>query len=154
MPIAPYSEKYVYPTGTLAVGALAYVYPRDLSALATLYADLAGTIPLPNPLPVGAGGFLTFFVENGDHWVYVNGQSFYVIIDTDAALSQVWPSTYVHQHPASESVWVINHGLSSKPAVTVLVGGEIAAADVAYLDDDNLTITFGGSVSGVAYLRR
>lgn len=154
MPIAPYSEQYWYPDGTLATGALAYVYPRVSNVLADLFADLAGTVPLPNPINVGGGGTLSFFVDNGDYWVYVNGQSFYVIIDTDEELTQVWPSTFVHQHPASEDVWTISHGLASKPAVTVLIAGQIAAGDVTYLDDDNLTITFGVPTSGVAYLRR
>lgn len=154
MAIAPYSEKYIYPDGTDATGALAYVYPRSVTAPADLFADLAGTVPLPNPLNVGSGGTLSFFVENGDYWVYVNGQSFYVIIDTDMALSQVWPSTFVHDHPVSEAVWTVNHGLNSKPAVTALVAGQIFAGDVIYLDDDSLTITFGAPTAGVAYLRR
>lgn len=154
MAIAPYSEKYIYASGVPATGDLAYVYPRSVSAPAVLFADLAGTVPLPNPVAIGAGGILAFFTENGDYWVYVNGQSFYVIIDTDMALSQVWPSTFVHDHPVSETVWTVSHGLASKPAVTVLVGGQIFAGDVVYVDDDNLTITFGTPTSGVAYLRR
>lgn len=152
--IAPYSEQYWYPSGTVATGVLAYVFPRTSNVLAILYADLAGTVPLANPLPVNGGGFLSFFTESGDYWLYINGQSFYVIIDTDGALTQVWPSTYVHDHPVSETVWTVEHGLKSKPAVTVLIAGQIVTGDVLYVDDDNLTITFGAPVSGVAYLRR
>jgi len=154
MAIAPYSEQYWHPDESLAAGALAYVFPRTSPVRASLFADLAGTVPLPNPLNISLSGFLTFFAENGDYWVHVNGQSFYVIIDTDASLSQVWPSTFVHQHLMAESVWTITHGLNSKPAVTVTVGQQIIAGDVAYVDDDTLTITFGSPIAGDAYLRR
>lgn len=154
MPLAPYSEQYWHPDGSNATGELAYVFPRKLSVLAPLFQDQAGTIPLPNPIVIGAGGVLSFFVTNGDYWVYVNGQSFYVIVDLDAELSQVWPSTFVHNHVVSETVWTISHGLESLPAVAILVGGELSFAEVAYIDQNSLTITFTEPTVGVAYLRR
>lgn len=159
LPLAPYSEPYWFPSGAPAAGSLAYVYGRNPPGspdkeLADLFSDQAGTLPMANPVNIGPSGVLSFFVENGDHWVYVNGQSFYVIVDLDAELSQVWPSTFVHQHPVSESVWTVAHGLKSFPAVAVLVGGQLEFADVTYADQDNLTITFAAPRSGTAYLRR
>lgn len=154
MAIALYSEKHWFPDGSDATGELAYVYPRGGPPKAPLFADLAGTVPLPNPLNIGPNGFLTFYVENGDYWVHVRGQSFYVIVDTDPDLSQVWPSTFVHNHPVAEAMWTIEHGLNSRPAVTVVLGQQIIEGDVAYLDDDTLTITFGAPTAGDAYLRR
>lgn len=154
MPLAPYSELHWHPDGSPAAGALAYVYPRTGPPKAALFQDQAGTIPLPNPLNIPPSGVLSFFVDNGDYWCHVNGQSFYLIIDLDAELTQVWPSTFVHQHPVAEQVWTIAHGLESFPAVAALIGGQLQFADVTYLDQDNLTIDFGTPTAGVAYLRR
>lgn len=154
MPLAPYSEQHWFKDGTDATGELAYVYPRKLSVLAPLFQDQAGTVPLPNPLNIGPGGMLSFFVDNGDYWVYVNGQSFYVVVDLDETLTRVWPATFVHDHAVAETVWTINHGLESRPAVAVLVDGQISFADTVYLDDNSLTITFAEPTAGTAYLRR
>lgn len=155
MPLAPYSERYWYPDETIAVGAIAHVFPRFSNVHAPLFQDQAGTTPLPNPLPVDGLGFLSFFVENGDYWVYVNGQAFYVIVDLDPNLTHVWPSTFKWEQAAASTVWTIAHGLNSKPAVITLgATDEIILGDVAYQDDDNLTITFAVPVSGTAYLRR
>lgn len=155
MPLAPYSERYWYADESLAAGQLAHVFPRFSNIHAPLFQDQAGTIPLPNPLPTDAAGFLTFFVENGDYWVYVNGQAFYVIVDLDPNLTHVWPSTFRWEQAAAVTVWTIAHGLNSKPAVITLgTSDEIILGDVQYQDDDNLTITFAVPVAGVAYLRR
>ena len=61
----------------------------------------------------------------------------------------------MHDHTAPEEVWVISHGLMSKPDVTVLdTSGQILAGNVTYVDDDSLTIAFGTPTTGTAYLRR
>lgn len=155
MPLAPYSERYWYPDESLAVGAMAHVFPRFSNVHATLFQDQAGTIPLANPLPVDGSGFLSFFVENGDYWVYVNGQAFYVIVDLDPNLTHVWPSTFRWVQAPAATVWVIAHGLDSFPSVSVISpSNEQLFGDVAYTDADNLTITFGSPVEGTAFLRR
>lgn len=155
MPLAPYSERYWYTNEMLAVGAMAHVFPRFSNVHALLFQDQAGTVPLPNPLPVGPDGFLSFFATNGDYWIFVNGQAFYVIIDLDPNLTHVWPSTFRWVQDTAQSVWTIDHGLSSKPAVITLnTADEIILGTVEYQGDNALTITFGTPVAGVAYLRR
>jgi len=52
-------------------------------------------------------------------------------------------------------VWVIQHGLNSFPNVSILDPlNEEVFGEVDYVDDDNLTITFGAPQAGVAFLRR
>lgn len=155
MPLAPYSERYWYPDETLAAGVPLHVFPRNSNVHAVLWADQAGTIPLTNPVTTDANGFATFFVENGDYWGFIRGQAFYLIIDLDPNLTHVWPSTFRWVQAAPAATWVIPHGLNSQPAVTTLdTNAQIILGDVTYADDDNLTITFGAPVAGVAYLRR
>lgn len=155
MALAPYAEKYWYPDGSPAAGNLAYVYPRNAQVLEPLFTDATGTVPVPNPATIPPDGVLSFFAENGDYWVHVLGQSFYVIIDLDPNLTHVWPSTFRWVQSAPLTVWTIAHGLNSKPGVTVLdAADQITAGDVQYQDFDNLTITFSSPVTGVAYLRR
>lgn len=155
MPLAPYRERYWYPDETIAVGQQLHIFPRLSNVHALLYADQAGTIPLANPVTTDANGFVDLWVENGDYWGYINGQAFYLIIDLDPNLTHVWPSTFRWEQTAPATVWVIAHGLDSKPAVSVISpSNEQLFGDVAYIDDDNLTITFGSPVDGTAFLRR
>ncbi|MEU7074732.1 hypothetical protein AB0B30_32505 [Streptomyces narbonensis] len=155
MPLAPYRERYWYPDETIAAGQLLHIFPRLSNVHAALYADQAGTIPLPNPLPTDGTGFVDLWVENGDYWGYINGQAFYLIIDLDPNLTHVWPSTFRWEQAAPATVWVIAHGLASFPSVSVISpANEQLFGDVAYIDDDNLTITFGSPVTGTAFLRR
>ena len=155
MPLAPYSEPHWYPDGTPASGQKLYVYPRSGPPLAELWTDATGTVAVPNPVVLPSSGIASFWVLNGDYWGYINGQSFYLVIDTDPALTRVWPATFVHDHPVAEPVWTVDHGLMSKPGVTVLdANDQITQGDVDYMDDNSLTITFGGPIAGTAYLRR
>lgn len=155
MPLAPYSEKYWFPDGTLAVGQLLHVFPRNSETLAQLYADQAGTMPIANPTPISAGGFATFYVENGDYWGYINGQAFYLVIDLDPNLTHVWPATVRSMQSPAAMVWNIFHGLNSFPGVTVLdTNNDEVFGEVNYIDDDSLTITFATPVEGTAFLRR
>lgn len=155
MALAPYTESYWYPDESFAVGVPYHVFPRLSNVHAQLFQDQAGTIPLPNPGVTAAGGIISFFVENGDYWLYINGQAFYLIVDLDPNLTHVWPSSTRWPFPVASTVWNIAHGLNSFPVVTVLDGNnDEVFGEVNYVDDDNLTITFGVAQAGVAYLRR
>ena len=51
------------------------------------------------------------------------------------------------------SVWVIPHHLEFYPNVTTITSaGDKIEGDVRYVDMDNLTITYGGALSGQAFL--
>lgn len=155
MALAPYTEFYWFPDETFAVGVEYHVFPRFSNVHAPLFQDQAGTIPIPNPGVTAAGGEISFFVENGDYWIKVGTNVFYLIVDLDPNLTHVWPSTFRWPQTVPAAVWVINHGLNAFPDVSVLdPANEELFGQVQYVDDDNLTITFSTPMSGVAYLRR
>ena len=155
MALAPYTEFYWYPDESFAVGVEYHVFPRFSNIHEPLFQDQAGTIPLPNPGLTGAGGVVSFFAENGDYWIKVGANVFYLIIDLDPNLTHVWPSTFRWPQAAPAAVWVINHGLNSFPNVQVLdpLNQEIFG-QVDHVDNDTLTITFSSPESGTAFLRR
>jgi len=57
---------------------------------------------------------------------------------------------FTQTNPAS--IWTVVHNFGYYPSVTVLVGGEEVDADVAYPDDNTVTITFGTPQVGEARL--
>lgn len=70
-----------------------------------------------------------------------------VSLDDDADKTFV----FVQNTPANP--WIINHNLKKFPSVSmVLSTGQMGIADVRYIDEDNLTITFSGDESGKAYM--
>jgi hypothetical protein len=83
------------------------------------------------------------------------GQAFEVIVNLDGQLTHTWPTTFRFEQAVPASVWSINHGLNAQPAVdTLSLADEQILGDVAYVDADNLTITFSTPMAGVAILRR
>ena len=61
--------------------------------------------------------------------------------------------TFVFTQDTPENPWIITHDLDKFPSVSmVLSTGQVGIADVAYIDENNLTITFSGDESGKAYL--
>lgn len=81
-PYTQYSELYWYPDTSLAVGALARVFDDLTNTLASLFADAAGTIPLPNPLAVNGSGYLTFYTDPGYYWIYAGEESIRALVGT------------------------------------------------------------------------
>ena len=60
-----------------------------------------------------------------------------------------------HQHTQdiASDTWNVTHNLSKYPSVTVTLStGQVGIADVSYIDENNLTITFAGDESGKAYM--
>lgn len=84
MALARYSDSFWFPNGILAQNVPATVFPQNNSALATLWADAAGTVPLPNPLNTNALGVLTFYATVGTYWVHIDTETFLV----DVGMSQ------------------------------------------------------------------
>ena len=75
----------------------------------------------------------------------------------DIAVFYPFPSStdktevFIQSTPANP--WLINHSLNKFPSVTmVLSTGQVGVADIVYIDENNLTITFSGDESGKAYL--
>lgn len=84
MALAQYSESYWFPSGILAQNVPASVFPEGSSALASLWADSAGTVPLPNPLDTDGFGVLSFFATVGRYWVHIDTETFPI----DVGMSQ------------------------------------------------------------------
>jgi hypothetical protein len=93
MAIQQYTDKFWYPDGELAVGVLATVFPAESNIKAPLFADIAGTIPLDNPLPTGPGGVLTFYAQHGDYWLHVNDWIFQISVGVSQEQSDLSTGT-------------------------------------------------------------
>lgn len=62
-------------------------------------------------------------------------------------------ATYIFTQLAPITVWAIQHNLGRFPDVTVIdAHGAEVEGDVAYVDSNNLTITFSIPFAGTAYL--
>lgn len=155
MALAQYSDQYWFPDETLAVGVRYDVFPRFSPVHAPLFADQAGLAPIPNPGVADGAGLVTFFTQHGDYWIHIGGVTFDIVVDLDTSPVNVWPFTFRHAQAAPLAVWTIAHGLDAFPAVTVVDAANAElTGQVDYVDSDNLTITFGAPVSGVALLQR
>jgi hypothetical protein len=155
MALARYTEPYWYPSGVLAAGVAYHVFPRASNVHASLFQDAAGTIALPNPGVTDGVGVIDFYVATGDYWLFINSQSFGLIVDTDPDLTHVWPASYHWDQATGAAVWTITHELNAFPGVTTLdKNKDELFGEVSYVDANTLTITFSAPVAGDAYLRR
>lgn len=85
MALQRYSDQFWLPTGVLAAAVPVQVFPRNSNAFAALWADAAGTIPLPNPGTSTDGtGTLTFYATVGEYWLHLDTETFLI----DVGLSQ------------------------------------------------------------------
>lgn len=62
---------------------------------------------------------------------------------------------YVHVQSVATSVWTVQHNLGYRPGgITVedSSGEDWIGFEVQHIDDNELTLTFGGAFGGVAYV--
>ena len=84
-------------------------------------------------------------LENG----FMNNNDKILISSSYKTLS----SNYTHTQLNASNYWVINHNLNKLPSVTVVDdGNNVIFADVQYITENTITITFTGATSGKAYL--
>jgi hypothetical protein len=88
-----YSDTFWFPSGELAVGVPATIFPANSNVKASLFAGIAGTVPLPNPLETGPGGVLTFYAEHGDYWLHINGWTFPISVGVSQEQSDLSTGT-------------------------------------------------------------
>jgi len=79
MALVQYSDLWWFPNGAIASNTPARVFQQHANTLIPLFADQAGTVPLPNPLNTDAFGMLTFYAEEGKYWVHIDSEA--VLID-------------------------------------------------------------------------
>jgi hypothetical protein len=61
--------------------------------------------------------------------------------------------SYRHDQPVAAETWSITHNMRKFPSVSVALStGHVGYGDVIYIDENNLTVSFSGEVSGKAYL--
>lgn len=80
MPLRLYEDTFWFPDGTLSANVEARVFTLGGPVLADLWANEAGTIPLPNPLLTDGLGVLTFWAEQGDYWLHINELAFRITV--------------------------------------------------------------------------
>lgn len=78
MAIAQFTDLFWFPSGALAVGMSARVFPLNSNVLAPLFSDAAGTIPLANPVVTDNTGTITFYAEEGDYWLHIDTETFQI----------------------------------------------------------------------------
>lgn len=76
MALALYSKQYWYPDATLAASIPYQVFPNNSNVFQPLWADQAGTIPLPNPGVTSPTGFVTFYATVGPYWLHLDTETF------------------------------------------------------------------------------
>ncbi len=107
---------------------------------------------------------ITAYTDNGDDFYtldlsYIGGkvvlldQTYYAIANFVIASSDQADKHFTFNQATPANPWNVQHNLNKFPSVTVaLPSGQVGQADVTYIDENNLTITFTGDESGKAYM--
>lgn len=127
MAIAQYSELYWYPSGVLAVGATARIFPKNSNILAPIFANIGGTIPKANPAVVDGTGTLSFFAEEGEYWVHIDSESILIRVGPDPAFMPVSGGTFTGpvSFTVGSSVVPVQGALSGALSTGVVSGGQL-----------------------------
>jgi hypothetical protein len=79
-----FSQQFWYPDTTLSVNIPYQVFPNNVNVFAPLFADAAGTVPIPNPGLTDGAGFVTFYAAAGEYWLHLDTETFPVTLPTPA----------------------------------------------------------------------
>ena len=153
MPLIHYGQYLTYADGTAVADVSVPVRLLGGNVFVPLFSDKAGTLPLANPVMTDSDGLATFYAAPGEYSTDISGNVFHYDVDPTET-DQAWPGTFVHDQVVAASVWTVNHHFGAPPAVTVLLAGQVAEADVSHPDFETTLISFGAPAVGVALLRR
>lgn len=153
MPLIHYGQYLTYADGTPAANIPVPVRLLGGNVLVPLFSDKAGTTPLANPAMTDVDGLATFYAAPGEYFTDISGNVFHYDVDATET-DEAWPGTYVHDQGVAATVWTVEHHFGAPPAVTILVAGQVAEADVTHPDFETTVIDFGAPTVGVAILRR
>ena len=107
---------------------------------------------------------ITAYTDNGNGFYtlalsYIGGdgvlvdQSYYDIANFVLASADQADKHFTFNQATPANPWNVQHNLNKFPSVTVaLPSGQVGQADVTFIDENNLTITFAGAESGKAYM--
>lgn len=116
MALALYSQQYWFPNAVLAANIPYQVFPNNANLFEPLFADQAGTIPLPNPGMTDGAGFVTFYATVGQYWLHLDTETF--LIDVGLSEEQADLSTGI----ASGGDLRVNGGNPQAVDITALIG--------------------------------
>lgn len=80
-------------------------------------------------------------------------RSIYLQQQDGGELSTSWQESFIFVQDLPTTLWAVAHNLNKFPSVSVVdSSGSVVVGEVAYIDNNNLTITFSASFSGKAYI--
>lgn len=151
--LVQYTAMLFFPGGGQAIGASIDVTLDGSNQAPLLFVDALGTIPEVNPLIGDGTGTITFYAAPSLYLAELAGT--WTRIPVDALYPDpVFPNLYVHTQAVPAAVWTVNHHFGTRPAVDIIIGGEVFEADVTHPDGETTVITFGSPTTGTANLRR
>lgn len=100
------------------------------------------------------GQHIWSFQANDTSVIYSYDQAYYGSLRIENGMTPgSGDLTYIHDQQTAASVWTVTHNLGKYPSVTVVdSGGNVAVGDIAYTDNNSLTITFSAAFAGKAYI--
>ena len=97
--------------------------------------------------------FIEVTLTNYDSSGELDHGAYYIFSEFQNAINGGGDLNLTYSPPASQKVWTITHNLGKNPSVSVAdSAGTWVVGEVEYLSNNELTITFNSSFSGVAYL--
>jgi hypothetical protein len=132
-----YSEVFWLPDATLAVNLPVQVFRHDGNVFVPLFADAAGTVPLPNPgTSTDGAGVLAFWAEAGPYWLHLDTETFEINVGMSEEQAQL--STGI------AAGGDISPAPGSPPAVTI-------AALTGYIVDNVSEVDVAPTITRVDY---
>jgi hypothetical protein len=135
MVLAQYNDTFWYPNGTLAPSIPVRIFPLNSNILAPLFADLAGTVPLPNPLTTSGTGAISFYAEQGEYWMHADTEAFQIAVGLTPVTPGELAALQAEIDAVEVEVDVLQTGLSTVQGDVTSLEGDMttAQADIAAL---------------------